>query len=294
MKARSKLNKNHEMTNIVKKFDNLQYNNRALAFVVAVIKRYSDDKAGSKAALVTYYLFMSLFPLIIWLAQLSNWLNRYYPGAADYLIRGATFYFPVIGNKLFDIAHNSTASLTGLLVPGLIALYGARGTALTFLSALGDMWGVPEQDRFSFPWNWLRGIGVVVVGGGGFIFTAIATSWAAAKGHGLVFATVVAIISVILLTLVFVAILRLSLPRTIRIHKVISGALSMSVALTILQLVGGYLITHNLRSYTNAYTALFSVALGLLAWIYLVAQVLFYSTEITLVIDRKLWPRRLT
>ena len=278
------------MIDIPQKFDAFQYRNRALSFTTAVIKRYSDDRAGSKAALVTYYLFMSLFPLIIWLAQLSNWLNRYYPGTADYLIKGATYYFPVIGDKLFAIAHNSTASLTGLIVPGIIALYGARGTALTFLSALGDMWGVSDQDRFKCPWNWLRGLGIVVMGGGGFVLTAIATAWASAKGHGPVFSFLVALVSIIMLTLVFMAILRLSLPSNIRIHKVLSGALSMSIALTILQLVGGYLITHDLKNYTDSYTALFSVALGLLAWIYLVAQVLFYSTEITLVIDRKLWP----
>ncbi len=282
------------MINVVKKFDNFQYDNRAMSFVVAVIKRYSDDQAGSKAALITYYLFMSLFPLIIWLAQLSNWLNRYYPGAADYLIRGATYYFPVIGNKLFDIAHNSRGSLAGLVIPGLIALYGARGTAITFLSAISDVWEVSDKERFSFPWNWLRGIGIVLVGGGGFILTAIATSWVAARGHGLVFGIIIAVFSILLLTLVFLAILRLSLPKTIRIHKVLSGALSMSVSLTILQLVGGYLITHDLKNYTDSYTALFSAALGLLAWIYLVAQVLLYSTEITLVIDRRLWPRHLT
>lgn len=278
---------------ILKRFDHYQFTHRPVGFIVAVIRRYGDDQAGRHAALITYYLFVSLFPLLLWLSYMSNWLNQYYPGVANTLIHGATNYFPVLGQQLFKIAHSQHRSLTGMILPGLIALYGARGTAMVFRTIVNDIWGVPEKERVGFPKSWLRAAAIVLIGGGGFVLTASATSWALAQGHGGLFRVVIALGSIVLLTGVFVAILRLSLPPTAHIRRVIGGALSMSIALAILQVIGGYLVIHDLKHYTNTYTALFSTTLGLLAWIYIVSQILLYSIEITVVVDHRLWPRRL-
>ena len=49
----------------VKKFDGFQQRNRALRVPFAVIKKFGDDQAGSLAALVAYYAFFSLFPLLL-------------------------------------------------------------------------------------------------------------------------------------------------------------------------------------------------------------------------------------
>ena len=281
------------MNKLLKRIDDFQYNHRPIGFTVAVIRRYSQNHAGTKAALITYYMFMSLFPLLFLLSWASNWLNRYDSGVSNSLIHGATAYFPVLGQQLYKIAHSAHRSLLGMIIPGLIAVYGARGAAMAFRSIVNDIWEVPLKERDNFPSSWLRAIGIVLLGGGGFIVTAVAESWALAHGHGNIFRAVITIISIALLAGVFLAILRLSLSKRVRVKKVMGGALSMALAFTLLQFVGAYLMTHDLRHYTNTYTALFSTTLGLLAWIYLVSQVLIYSLEITIVADRHHWPVRL-
>ena len=45
--------------------DRLQQRTRALAFVAAVIKKFGDDEASRLAALIAYYGFVSLFPLLL-------------------------------------------------------------------------------------------------------------------------------------------------------------------------------------------------------------------------------------
>ena len=50
---------------IAHSLDRFQGSHTILAFPVAVIKRYGDDQAGKQAALVTYYAFLSLFPLLL-------------------------------------------------------------------------------------------------------------------------------------------------------------------------------------------------------------------------------------
>ena len=281
------------MVDLVKKFDELQYKSKPLSFIVAVIKRYSADQAGTQAALITYYLFMSLFPLLIWLSLFSNWINRYAPGVSTDLIHGATDYFPVLGQDLFKIAHSAHSSVVGIIISGLIALYGARGTAMAFRTIVNNVWGVPQDQRKGFPDNWIKGIGIVVIGGGGFVLTAAATSWAMVQTNGLALKILVALVSVMLLIVVFMAILRLSLPKTMHIKRLLGGAISMAIALSVLQEVGSFIVTHDLKNYTNDYTALFATTLGLLAWIYLEAQILLYSIEITAVLDKRLWPVRL-
>lgn len=281
------------MKKILEFLDNLQYRHRILGFGVAIVKRYSDDRAGNRAALLTYYSFMSLFPLLLWLAFMSNWLNQYQPGTAAALIHGAIRYFPVLGGQLYFIAHAAHHSLFGMIVPGLVALYGARGTASVFQSTVNDIWAVPESDRSHFPANWLAGVGIVVFGGGGFVLSAVISSWALSQGRGGWYSLIIGLLNILMFTAVFMLILRLSLPAKTRLNNVVGSALSMAVAMAVLQLAGGFIVTHDLKTYTNAYTALFAVTLGLLAWIYLQAQILLYAIEISVVHSRHMWPIKL-
>src|SRR5947209_2467494 len=47
------------------RLDRWQQRHRRIAFVVAVVKKFGDDRAGNLAALVAYFLFFSLFPLML-------------------------------------------------------------------------------------------------------------------------------------------------------------------------------------------------------------------------------------
>lgn len=281
------------MIDIPQKFDKFQYAHRYIGFIVAVFKGYSKDQGGRNAALITYYMFMSLFPLLLWLSIIANWLNQYYPGVSSSLIHGATNYFPVFGQQLFKISHAAHRSLLGMIIPGLVAIYGARGTAITFQSIVNDIWGISKADRKGFPSSWLRGVAIVLIGGSGFIITAIFTSWAFGHGHGLLLRVVAAIVSITLLSGVFLAVLKLSLSTKTKLKELLSGAVLMSIALSTLQMIGGFVVTHDLKHYTDAYTALFATTLGLLAWIYAEAQIILYSIEVTAVVNKRSWPIKL-
>src|SRR5215469_1680940 len=45
--------------------DRLQREHGVLGFPYAVVKKYSDDEGGRQAALITYYGFLSIFPLLL-------------------------------------------------------------------------------------------------------------------------------------------------------------------------------------------------------------------------------------
>ena len=53
------------ITTYGRRVDEFQQRHRFLAFPVAVIKKFGDDQGGNLSALIAYYGFLSLFPLLL-------------------------------------------------------------------------------------------------------------------------------------------------------------------------------------------------------------------------------------
>jgi membrane protein len=70
------------------------------------------------------------------------------------------------------------------------------------------------------------------------------------------------------------------------------SAILAAISWEVLQLIGGYFIGHQLKS-NSAYGA-FGIVLGLLAWLYLQANITLYLVEYTVVRVKQLWPRIVT
>lgn len=279
------------MKQIIKRLDNFQYRHRLLGFVVAVVVHYANDRSGRQALLITYYMFLSLFPLLLILSLFSHLLKSIDASAANNLIHSATNYFPIVGQQLNKIAHSRSNSLGAMIAASLVAIYGVRGVAMIFMTTVNEIWGVAKDNQRRYLDKWLRGLAIVIIGGFGFITTSVIISWAVGQhNHGNLFTAFIFILSLLLLCLVFAAILKISLPKNFNIKRLFSGAMAMALALALLQLIGGFIVTHELRHYTDIYTTLFGAALGLMAWIYIVTRVLIYSIEVAVVIDRNLWP----
>ena len=106
------------LTNILNKLDSLQQRHRLSGFMCAVVKKYSDDQVGYQAALLTYYMFLSLFPLLLVLSTLTQLIPVGRSHFQAGIIHGVTSYFPVLGGQLATHIHslhkNGLALLTGL------------------------------------------------------------------------------------------------------------------------------------------------------------------------------------
>jgi uncharacterized BrkB/YihY/UPF0761 family membrane protein len=85
----------------------------------------------------------------------------------------------------------------------------------------------------------------------------------------------------------------MSLPKHVSLKEIRGGAAVAAIGLVLLQALGGYLLTRELKNLDALYSN-FAIPLGLLFWIYLQAQMLFYAIEISSVHAQRLWPRSLT
>jgi uncharacterized BrkB/YihY/UPF0761 family membrane protein len=70
------------------------------------------------------------------------------------------------------------------------------------------------------------------------------------------------------------------------------GAFLTAVGWQVLQTVGGFVVSHDVRRMSPVYGT-FALVLGLMSWLYLQAQLTLYAIEADVVRSRRLWPRAL-
>lgn len=281
-----------KLKRLLRKVDAFQQRYRFTAFTYAVIKRYSEDGGGTQAALLTYYGFLSLFPLLMVLTTVTNIVIGNNPHLEATIIKGVTNYFPLLGNQLS--AHVHTLHRSGLaLAAGIIfTLYGARGIADAFQKGVQHIWQVPVSQRAGFPKTLFKSISILVVGGLGFLAASVLAGIAGAGSHTLGFRLLSVAVNILILFWVFNFLINLCLPRHVTVKQTMPGAAAAAIGLVALQYLSGYLLTRELKNLDALYSY-FAIALGLLFWIYLQSQILYLSVEIANVSGRKLWPRSL-
>jgi len=276
----------------LKKLDRFQRKHPVLGFPYAVVKKYGQDQGGYQAVLLTYYGFLSLFPLLLVLTTLAQWLLGGDSHLRARIINGATTYFPIIGNQLQHNVHGFSKTGLPLLVGLLVLIYGARGVADAFRNTINHVWRVPTTERSGFFPALGRSFSIVFIGGLGFLGSAVIAGYATSSGHDNGLRALFITVSAFVLFASFLFVIKTALTKPVTLRQIWVGAAIATVGLLVLQSLGGYIITHELKNLDNLYGT-FAVVLGLLFWLYLQTQLVVYAIEIDTVRVLKLWPRSL-
>lgn len=273
--------------------DRFQQRRRVFAFPVAVWSKFNDDQAGNLAALVAYYGFAALFPLLLVLVTVLNIVLANNPSLHKELLNSALAQYPVIGTQITA----SLGSISGTGVPlifGIIfLLLGTRGLAGAMQNAICEAWGISREDRPGFPMSQVWAMALMFTVGLGFIVTTFLSGLAAGTGHvisGAVAYVGAVVISLVLNVGVFWLGFRLATVFKVRWRNLRTGAIIAAVCWQVLQVVGGYVVGHQLNRASNLYGT-FGIVLGLIAWLFLQAEVTLYAAEVDVVLARGLWPR---
>lgn len=274
--------------------DNFQRSHRLTAFIFAVQKKYGEDDGGQQAAMLTYYGFLSLFPLLLVATSILQIFLHSHANIRQDVIHTATKYFPVLGDQLQSNVHTLRGAGIALAVGIVLTLWGAKGVADVFQSTMNHIWGIPRYRRPGFPKGPLKSIGIMALGGIGFIVAAALSGYAASLDKLFLFRVVSVVISAGILFSVFWLLYKWGLANSTHVsrHAFAISSASAAIGMEILQVVGGYLVTHQLHHLKQLYGT-FAATLGLLFWIYLQARVVLYAAEAGVVSNKKLWPRGL-
>jgi membrane protein len=281
---------------LTERLDRFQRAHRGAGFPLAVIYKFGDDSGTYLAALITYYGFVSFFPLLLLFSTILGFALRGNADLQQQLLHSALQQFPVIGPQLSAPEHLG-GGVTGLVVGILGALYGGLGIAQAVQYAMNTAWSVPRHRRpnpFAARGRSLLLLctgGVAVLGTG--VLSALGSS-ASAYGaqFGLGAQVALTLVSVVVNAIVFVLAFKLATPRRLTVRQVAPGALAAAVAWQLLQSFGGRYVGHVVKN-ASAPNAVFALVLGLLAFIYLAALTFVLCIEVNVVRVDRLWPRSL-
>ena len=259
--------------------------------------KFAEDQGPYLAALITYYGFLSLFPLLLLLASILGFVLEGDPDLQRRILDSTLSQFPVIGEELGD-PQGLQGSGVALVVGALVALYGALGVAQALQNAMNVAWAVPrhrrpnpiraataqpgaDHDRRA------RGAGdddplgarqaapvrSAPTSGSGARSSSCSSPWCStppcsSSPSGSARSSAIAI------------------------RDLVPGAITAAVVWQLLQLFGTAYVGNVVKGAGATY-GVFALVLGLLAWIFLAAVGVVLSAEINVVRTKRLYPRSL-
>jgi len=274
---------------VVRRVDRFQQAHRPLAIGFGVIKKFGDDRAGSLAALIAYYGFLAVFPLLLLLTTVLGFAMDRNSDLRDSVLRSALADFPIVGEQLGNAINPLQGSGLALAVGIVVLVWGSLGITQAGQLAMAEVWNVPGVDRPPFVSRMARGFGLLGVLGIGLVATTAIGTLSTSSG-GLPVKTAGVTLSAALNVGLFMLAFRVLTPRTVHTRLLVPGAVLGGVGWSLLQLLGAYLVGHQLRYASQVY-GYFASVLGLVSWLFLGAQLTLYAAEANVVWARRLWPR---
>ncbi len=273
----------------VRAFDGYQQRHKWLAIAMAVVKKFSDDQGGSLAALVAYYAFFSIFPILLVFTTILGYVLQGHPNDVASVSKSITNQIPVVGHAISvqGLRGSAVAIVIGL-VTSLLAGFGVTNAAQ---QAFDRIWAVPFKQRPDFLKARLRGLGLLGSLGVLFIVSTVVSGTVAGGLGGPLAKLAGIVISLAVNFVLFLAAFRFMTAATVANRCLWVGVITASVFWEILQLLGGYYIGHVLKH--SQHYGIFATVIALLVFLHLGAQITLYAAELNVVVTRKLWPRSL-
>jgi YihY family inner membrane protein len=277
----------------VRRADRFQQRHAVIGFPLAVVQKFGNDQAGGKAALMAYYGLFGLFPLLLLFATLLGSALSSDPALRARLIDSAVGRIPVIGDQLRSEVHPLKGSTVALVVGIAGSVYGAVGIGLASQNAMNTVWNVPYVHWPNIWKRYLRTLAVIGLMGVASVASTLLATLATAVISGMG-ATVLAVAGSMVVNLgLFLLAFQVLTAQPLRLREVALGAVIATIFWETLQLVGTWYVARGLRHAGPTY-GFFAVAITLLSWLFLGAQLTLWAAEINVVRRYRLWPRSLT
>lgn len=259
--------------------------------VVRMVEHYGKVNGTLQAGAVTYFAFLSFFPILALSFALIGYLSTVYPDAQRDLVKAIDSVLPgIVGNgegqvKLKDIE----AAAPGIFSIGLITvLYSGLGWLSGMRTALLSVFEQPERARPSFLVGKLRdlmalaALGAILMLSVGVsaVVTTLSTTILEALGLGLGLEPVVWIlalaIGVATNTVLFFAFFRLLGDPDAPAKALWSGAFLGAIGFELLKQLSRFLLAATQNQ--PAFQA-FGIALVLVVWINYFSRVIVYAAS---------------
>jgi YihY family inner membrane protein len=273
------------------RLDALQQRHPRVAFPLAVLRKFSDDGAGDLAALIAYYGFFSIFPLMLAVVTVLGFVLEDRPDLREDLVDSALGQLPVIGDQIGGDVGALEGNGIGLVVGLVGAVLAGLGAMSAAQSAMNRVWYVPRADLPKGLEKRGRAVlALAVIGVGTIGSTVVANIGSILPDLGLVSRIAVLAGVLVVNVVVFTVAFQVLTSRPLTWKSQIPGAVLASVAWFVLQLVGSWFFRTRVQGASETYGT-FALVIGLLSFFYLLAQITILAAEVNAVRYFRLWPR---
>jgi len=267
----------------------LRHDHPAVDHTLATQEHYGGTKASQQAGAVTYFGFLSVFPVLALAFFVVGWIARVYPDAQDTLVTAIESMFPgLIGSGPDELNINDIQKSAA--TAGIIGLVGVLYSGLGWLSALRDalitVFALPQREQPNFVMGKVRDLITLTIIGAVLLFAVAFTGivsgfsedvlgWLGLSTElGWLVQILVIVLGLLANAVLFFAMFRLLAAPDIPKRAMWSGALLGAVGFEILKQVSGLLIraTQNQPAFQ-----VFGLALILLVWINYFSRVVLYA-----------------
>ena len=277
------------MGRVLDRLDEFQRSHAWLAFPVAVVKKFGDDRASRLAALVSYYGFFSLFPLLLILVTVLGFVLSGHDELRRQVIDAILRQFPEMGRPIRDGIGSLQGNGIGLFVGFTGLLWAGMGVMQALQDAMNTVWDVPIKVQPNFWEKRVRALLMLGLLGMGFLVTSFLTAVGripalARFGPGGL------VVSLAFDLVLFLLAFRLLTDRDLGWGVLFPGAAVGAAGWVALQWLGGFYVDRVMDGAGQAY-GFFAGVIGLLSWMYLLAQWVVFAAEVNVVRHDRLWPR---
>jgi membrane protein len=284
------------MNPLLDRVDKFQQRHPVVGVPLAVLYKFNDDQGNYLAAVVTYYLFVSIFPSLLIASSILGFVLQGDQQLQNELLTSALSQFPIVGTQL-GRPEGLQGSTSAVVIGSLAALYGVLGLGLAAQNAVNVVWAVPRNRRLNPFVSRLSGLVLLALAGLTVLAVTVATSIAS---HVEVFGSkadrgvgwLLTLASIGLNAVVLAVMMRLATTERQPFRASLPGAVTVAVLWQVLQSLGGAYVS-NVIARVSEMNAVFAIVLGLLALLYLAAMVAVLGLEVNVVLARHLYPRAL-
>ncbi|MDN7120458.1 YihY/virulence factor BrkB family protein [Nocardioides sp. ChNu-153] len=266
-----------------------------LSVPIAVIYKYGDDQGAYLAAIISFYAFLGIFPLLLLATSILGFVLQGQPDLREDVLNSALSNFPIIGDQL-GRPEGVQGSVTAIVVGSVAALYGSMGLGLALQNAMHIAWAVPRNSRPNPFLLRFKSLLLLLVGGLSVLavtsVSVIGNNTELLGAFGLLGRALISLATILATGVVLSVLFRLSAARSHSLWAALPGGLLAAATWHLLQYAGSAYVTHVLGR-TSSMNQTFGLVLGLMGLIYVASIVVVLAIEVNVVLARRLYPRAL-
>jgi len=263
-----------------------------LGYPIAVVYKFIDDMGNYLSALLAFYAFVSLFPLLILGTTILGVVLDGDPKLQQDLITSALNEFPIISDQIAS-PNALSGSWVSITVSTVVALYGALGSAQAFQFIANSVWHVPRNSRPNPFAQRGKSVGLIALLGSALLATIGLTQVMPRLVHLEGLASLGVKIGTLGIDVFAIMVAyHVATSRSLRWRDIWPGALFAAFMWQVLQRFGGIYVEHVVQR-NKAMNGTLAVVLGLMLFLFIAGIIIVISMEINAVWVLHLWPRAL-